>query len=596
MQIQEREKREFFLAHIEKQPPTQGLPIGQFKISCPDCQSQRKNKADRPLSVKIESDRLVFHCHHCGERGSVFTNKTINFNNLERSVETAPNIKNIPPNHLSGQAADWLKQRGIDPVIADKAGAILNQKNNKPVIGFPYLTDGNVDAVKWRSANGAKTFWWEGKASRLWGQQIFDPDLPILDGIIITEGELDCLAVQNAFAGHMNIQCYSVPNGAPSKISENRVAPEEEGRFKFVWEERDKFKSQTRIILATDADKCGDLLAAELSRRLNAGRCTRVSYGTHKDANELLMADGSEAVRESIINASPMPLHGLNDISSYHEEFQRLYDQGVPRGISTGYTSVDKLFKLTTSSLVVISGWPSEGKSAWLDSLIINVGRSTGLKTCFCSFEKPPAMHSALLAQVLIGKSFFSDGSGPRMTQSEKDWAVSWIKEHILFQDYRSDELPTIEKILEKAEGAVMRGCRILVIDPFNFIHAKSIDTDFISSVLTKIQLFCRHYDVLCLFVSHPAKPSYRDGKRPLVGGLDVAGSMHWFSKCDVGLTIRKIDDERPEDGNCELIAWKVRWGWCGKTGKVSLIFDPRTGRYSEVQGDIEDEDFDWSL
>ena len=58
------------------------------------------------------------------------------------------------------------------------------------------------------------------------------------------------------------------------------------------------------------------------------------------------------------------------------------------------------------------------------------------------------------------------------MTEAERDDASAWIEEHILFQDYLDGGLPTIEAVLEKAQASILRmGCRMLVIDPFNFIH-----------------------------------------------------------------------------------------------------------------------------
>jgi len=290
------------------------------------------------------------------------------------------------------------------------------------------------------------------------------------------------------------------------------------------------------------------------------------------------------------LEAEPIPLHGLNSIEHYSDEFQGLYEQGKPKGISTGIKSVDELFTLQTGYLNIVTGYPGDGKSAFLNNLVINVGRAYGWKTCFCSFEKPPALHAIELSQVIIGKPFFS-GDNPRMSQEEKDFAEDWIKEHILFQDYIDGGLPTIEAILEKASQAILRaGCRILVIDPFNFIQSdyNGLETDMVNTLLTKIQLWAKQRDVLCFLIAHPTKPQIRDGKKNVVTGVDVAKSMAFFSKADLGLTIYR------GESSVEVHCWKARWGWQAKTGKVDLKFDPLTGRYGETK-EIED-NFDWTL
>ena len=82
--------------------------------------------------------------------------------------------KSIPKNNLDSESAKWLEGRKISPKVAEASGCVISDKNNKPVIGFSFESDGEVEAVKYRSANGTKTFWWEGNAQKLWGKQTVD--------------------------------------------------------------------------------------------------------------------------------------------------------------------------------------------------------------------------------------------------------------------------------------------------------------------------------------------------------------------------------------------------------------------------------------
>jgi twinkle protein len=568
------------------------LQIGQHKIECPLCShTRKKNKRDKCLSVNVDVSKIVYHCHHCSEKGAIKEERSMNVEVVKPKKVEKTEVK-PPQTKENGKSAEWLEKRGIDLEVAKKCGVIYGDLKGKPIVGFTFEEDGKCQAVKYRSANGEKMFWWEGNASKLWGKNVHNESLKTLENtIIITEGELDTLSIKTAFEGHLNVDCYSVPNGSPSKITDNAVDPKEDGRFKYVWEEREKFHDGIdKIILATDKDSAGDVLAHELSRRLNIARCYRVDYKGHKDANELLLAEGKLAVVEQIVKAEAIPMHNLNSIDQYSDDFQKLYDQGVPRGISTGFSSIDKIFTLATGSLNVVTGYPGDGKSQWIDNVVVNVAKDYGWKTCYCSFEKPPTLHSAQLAELYIGKRFFDNGAEDRMTQEEKDLAQDWINEHMLFQDYFSGELPTIDAILDKASSAVMRyGIRILVIDPFNFIHYEKtgLDTDAISDMLTKIQLWCKKYSVCCFFVAHPAKPSERTGKKNVCTGVDISKSMAFYSKCDMGLTVFRTDE-------CvELHNWKTRYTWHGSMGKVELDFDIKSGRYKERE---KIEDFDWSI
>mgnify|MGYP003109220076 FL=1 len=574
--------------HINTNSKTNSYAQGQYKLTCPSCGSSRKKKRDTPLSVNINAETIVYHCHHCGINGAIARNQGVKM----AIVKTEPTPVKKKPINLptpDKQAETWLLERGISIETANASGCVLGKKNNKPVIGFSFTEGDETVAVKWRSANGTKDFWWDNNATRLWGLQNHDEKLPTIEKtLVITEGELDCLAIKEAFKDHSNIDVYSVPNGAPNKITDI-VDPKEDKRFKYVWDDREKFEGVDRIILATDTDTNGQLLADELARRLNKARCYTVDYLGSKDANDLLVKTDAETVRKQILNAEPVPLHGLNNIEHYADEFQSLYEQGKPRGVSTGFDSVDELFTLQTGYLNIVTGYPGDGKSAFIDQIVVNVAKNYGWKTCFCSFEKPPTLHSVQLAQVLVGKPFF-EGQNERMNQEEKDFAESWINEHILFQDYQDGGMPTIESILEKGASAVMRyGVRILVIDPFNFIQTdhKGLETDMVSDMLTKVQLFCKQHDVCCFFVAHPTKPAER-GKKQIVTGVDVAKSMAWFSKADMGLTVFR------GDSSVSVNVWKARWGWSAKCGTTDLTFNPLSGRYSEAE-EIED-DYDWTF
>ena len=50
------------------------------------------------------------------------------------------------------------------------------------------------------------------------------------------------------------------------------------------------------------------------------------------------MLDGAETLRTMVLEAKPIPLHGLNSMDFYADEFQNLYEQGKPTGASTGYS------------------------------------------------------------------------------------------------------------------------------------------------------------------------------------------------------------------------------------------------------------------
>ena len=86
--------------------------------------------------------------------------------------------------------------------------------------------------------------------------------------------------------------------------------PTRDTAFRYLWE-GGKLKAglQTvkKVILATDGDQKGCVLRDELALRLGRPRCWYVSYPHGcKDANEVLVRHGADALRELLEGAKPM--------------------------------------------------------------------------------------------------------------------------------------------------------------------------------------------------------------------------------------------------------------------------------------------------
>ena len=93
------------------------LGDGQHKIICPSCNQTRKKKNQKTLSVKVNSDSIVYQCWHCSASGEVKYNynskresKVIDMFEVDRAKETWQN--------LGKSAMSFLKNRGISEKTA----------------------------------------------------------------------------------------------------------------------------------------------------------------------------------------------------------------------------------------------------------------------------------------------------------------------------------------------------------------------------------------------------------------------------------------------------------------------------------------------
>jgi len=537
------------------------------RVACPYCSAERRKSNQKDMTLTRKTDgAVVFHCHHCQTSGSVQPQQ-------ERILSAVPN-PTIVSNKLQDTHYAWLALRGISKPTADKMKLFASEKyfsklgKSADAIGFPYYRQGALVAAKYRSFPEKDFTQDSGGAHDFFGLDLVKKDQPL----IIVEGEIDCLSLMEL--GFDNV--VSVPSGAPIKVADGKVLPSEDKKFAYVWNAREVLDAVPYVILATDQDTAGQALAEELARRIGKEKC-RLAKFEKKDLNEVMLDDPTK-VGEVLASAAPYPVSGISDASTFYERLNELYTKGTGKGFSTGYQSVDEIYTVAPAQLTVVTGYPSSGKSNFVDQIMVNLAQAHDWKFAVCSFENQPEIHISRLMEIYTRKRFF-DGK-ERMSEQEKENAFKFVKEHFLFIDTNGEEPSTLDSILDRARVAVKRmGVRGLVIDPYNYIElprADGTETAAISDMLTRVQKFCKAHDVHTWFVAHPSKITRQGTEQPRPDGMSIAGSMAWWAKTDCGVTVHR------KDHHVEIAVWKCRYRWVGTQGETTMIYNKTAGTYSE--------------
>lgn len=566
---------------------------------CPACSPDRKKKNKTDLNVTIKPDAVVYKCHHCGIEGGVSIGKPWEHKRTAH-IKPKPIARNAvshiptPLNNHQQIVSSFFAERGVDISAVELNGHIVTdqhyfaQLNDKvEAIGFVYGIDDHVQAIKWRPANPKQKAFTQDNAARMFFG--LRPLKKEEKRIIIVEGEADVVALAS-----VGIEAWSVPNGAPMKVSKGRIDPEEDTKFSYVWDAWDELESAEAIILATDADTPGNALKQELARRIGLEKCWEVEFPEEcKDPTDVLNKLGSDALKNIFTNAKQMPLKGVYDVESYFTEVERLYHDGIDTGESTGLAAVDELFKLAQGMVYIVTGFPGGGKSEFIDELMVNTAKSLHWKWAVASFENPPAYHIPKLAEKITEKPFNS-GRNQRMSHQELAEAREFLNEHFVFLEQKDGSMSTIEEILSRIKLAIARcGVRGAVIDPYNYIDMRHYENEHagISTMLSELSAFARASGVAIFFVAHPQKiwPN-NDGSMPVPVGSHISGSAAWWSKADIGFTVHRADRNT---SNVEIHCWKARFKWLGQTGKATIGYNVVNGKYFDLDYAKKD---DWYL
>lgn len=489
-------------------------------------------------------------------------------------------------NDLTEAGIAFLKSRGISEKTARELGIKSAQHFIQAAgrvtdcIVFPYMNKGQEYAAKIRSTEG-KGFSSHGAPASLWNLQNVEDG----DWLIICEGELDALTL--AEAGYTG--ATSIPLGAVLKVADSDPNPHEDGKFRFIWDAKDVIDKASKIVVCCDADAPGQAAAEEIARRIGKDRVWVVEYPEGcKDANDVWLKYGQIGVDDLITNCKPWPISGLYDSTHFFDQVDDIYDNGVGRGETTGYQSVDALYTIAPGMLTVVTGHPSSGKSEFIDQIMVNLSETRGWSHAICSFENEPRLHITKLISKHLRKPFFAEFEDRRLTPEELKIGKDFVGNHFSFIFQADGAMASLDGILERLKVAVMRyGIRTAVIDPYNYIEkGRDVsETDWISQMLSKVRLFAQAHGIHIWFVAHPTKMMRSaDGKVPPPGGYDISGSAAWFAKADHGLTVHRPNPMYSQE--TEIISWKSRFAWLGKQGKTSIIYNRMSTTYTEIGAD----------
>jgi twinkle protein len=489
--------------------------------------------------------------------------------------------------HLSLEHAKWLEAvRKIPCEIAAEMGVVSKGEH----LAFEYRKNGELSFLKVRreiamDGEVSKTFWIEPKGSELflWNEDCLakEGDAPSSNApLIITEGEIDALS----FLASGATRVVSVPNGAPlSAPGEGDVNPSEDSAFRYLWADgRLKFGLHyfcSKIILATDDDHKGRILRDELAVRLGRPRCWFVTYPEGcKDANEVLVRHGPDALQDMIADAKPMVPSRLVPFSDIPGRAQR-------KRYSSGWAGLDQHLMIIPPELVVVTGVPGAGKSQWTLALCANLARVHGLKGAILQFEDNPDRNRRdLLSYAEAWSAHQGDG---RIVGDPKAWVDRMFKTIAPAEDQDEEtdfNLDWLRGTIE--EAATRHDAKWVLVDPWNEVEhvwrINETETGYTNQALRELKRLTRRFQIALIIVTHPSKAGAANKSVDSMSLYDISGSSAWKNKADHGIIVAR------EAGALETyikIDKSKDFKIMGTTGVVRMRFAPDRASFDFVGG-----------
>lgn len=550
---------------------------GEVDVPCPQCSPSRRKKQAKCLSVNVEKG--CWSCAHCGWVGGLMQGARHVEEPWRKPIYVRP-IEHALPEQLEPAMLEWFKARGIPEHVLRRNRISMRSvympqvESRVQAIAFPYYRGAELINIKYRDRE--KNFRMEVGAERiLYGLNDIDPAR-----VVIVEGEIDRISVEVAGI----VSCVSVPDGAPAINTKNYET-------KFTFLDCDEVAAVREWIIAVDNDEPGTRLEQELLRRFGVENCRRVTWPDGcKDANDVLIRHGADALRTCIESAALLPIAGAIRISELRREIELLYAEGEGRGLSTGWLGFDEFYSVAPGTMTVITGVPGSGKSNWLDALLVNLARLHGwIAAMFSPENQPLRQHAARLMEKFTGQPF-RPGPTQRMSPQRRDEALAWVDHHFHLIAPEDDADWTLDRVLSIAAALVRRhGVKVVALDPFNELEhtrpPQQTETEFIGACLKRIRQFARRHQVAFFVVAHPAKMlrDKKTGEVPVPSLYDIHGSAHWFNKSDNGLVVWR--DKGDPKAPVIVHVQKVRFREHGRLGAQPFRYGRAIGDYEELSG-----------
>ena len=467
----------------------------------------------------------------------------------------------------------YLGKRCISPEVVDGAG--ITQDGDGNICFNYYSTDDVLTMVKKRPshrvAHGEAKNWCQpgsDTAPLLYNMNKVNATAPLL----ITEGELDCLAaIQSGFSN-----AVSIPLGAGNThwIEHN-------------WDWLEQFQS---IIICFDNDAPGVKARKEVVPRLGAWRTKYVEIPQTymgedgkalpvKDINEVLYYGGKDAVIDLIANAQDPGVPSVANVSEIQD-----VDLDEMDGITTGIHELDsEVMRLFYGTLTIVSGLPGSGKTSFLSQLMCQSLEQEKPVWMF-SREMPGWMEKSWLNYIMAGGHHvkaYEDRNGARYYKVAPDakTAIDAYYDKRWFL-YRDDFGNRLEDILVSMEDSVRKyGTKLLIVDNLMTVDLGANENNVLlrqTECVNELIRFAMKYSVAVVLVAHPRKMP----KGEEVGTYDVSGSANIINLAHRAISLRRIDKEREKSGH-DVCLTILKDRMRGKSGKrINLYYDIPTRRF----------------
>ncbi len=461
-----------------------------------------------------------------------------------------------------------FQERGITKTVAAHYGVKVSYAEDGTISShfYPYTKDGVTVAYKERQLPKKFVIHGEFKGIQLFGQNT------AIGGkrIVITEGELDALAVAQAQYNHYKrfYPTVAVPSASSKSL---------------ILEQREWLRSFDEVILCFDTDEPGQKAAQEAAKVIGYDKVKLCSL-PEKDPCDVLIKHSADTLMKCIWDAKEMSPAGIVKGEAVWEQFklkQTIVSLPYPHCLDS---LNEKLFGMRLGEIVLFTSGTGSGKSTVIKEIVLNILANTTDMVGMVSLEESVGDTAEKFIGMQLKKNLITD----EVTEEEQYAAFNTVfgDERLVLLDHQGSV--SDESLVDKMERLALMGCKYIILDHITIAVSEGskgkTGNEAVDSLMSDLLKLCKKHNIWLGVVSHLRKGEkpFEEGHLPSIDDIKGSGSIKQISFDIIAFSRNMIAEMEQVRNTIKLRVLKSRF--TGKTGDCgSTSYDPKTGRLKQT-------------
>ena len=529
-----------------------------MKTNCEACGSSDANEV---------YDDGHTHCFSCNK--TVFPKEPVD----EPTTTTyyPSNINMVPD--INTYRSYPISSRGISLEIVDEFKVKMSvSPEGKPSSHFyPYTKDGQTVAYKERKLPKDFRVHGDFKDVELFGQS----NARNSRTLVVTEGELDALAVAQAYASTK----YK-PQAVVSLPSASGIST--------LLAQRDWVNTFETVVLMFDQDDAGQKAIDKAAKIIKAGKC-KIAKLKEKDPCEELNQHGSMAILEAVWNAQPWNPSGILVGETIWEKFQeRQAVESIPYPVCLAGLN-EKLGGMRHGEITLFTSGTGSGKSTVIKEIVLDLLATTDDKIGLISLEESIGDTAEKFISMALKRSLMDP---PPLTEQQVREGFDSVfgDERLVLLDHQGSVSDS--SLLDKIEYMALMGCKYLILDHITIAVSEGSDgltgNEAIDKMMSDLLKITKRHNVWLGLISHLRKTSggkpFEEGQLAGLDDIKGSGSIKQISFDIIAFARNLVAEDEAERNTVNFRVLKSRF--TGKTGDAgAAYYDPKTTRLTQAGG-----------